>query len=346
MQRRAFLQHGAAALAAGSLSSCFSSKTTELHVFTWSDYIHPELVKQFETAFSCSVVIDTFDSNESMFAKLKGGATGYDILVPSSYTVKALLRDNLLAPLDLAKIPNSKNIDADHLKKSLDPQMHHSVPYMSAPTCIAYLQSKLGEVEPSYQIFQNPQAQGRMTLLNDMREVIGAALLSLGFSLNSVNPQELQRATDVVLGWKKNVTKFDNELYKTGIASGEFHVVQGYAGELLSVADDSEDIRVIIPREGAAFTCDDLCIPASAPNAALAHEWINFLCDPSNAAKNMEFIGYRAPNSSAVPLLSEDFRGNPVLFPEDELLAKCVPIDDLGDQLSLWSAAWDVIKSA
>lgn len=315
-------------------------------MFSWIDYIDPALLQKFEANFQCRVIMDTYDSNESMYAKIKSGAAGYDILVPSSYMVKALVRDNLLAPIDLSRIPNSKHLDQDHLKKSLDPQMSHSVPYMTAPTCIAYLESKLGACEASYQLFRNPEAKGRMTLLNDMREVIGAALMSLGFSLNSVNPREIRLATDVVIEWKKNISKFDNELYKSGIASGEFHLVQGYAGELLSVADDNEDIRVVIPREGSAFTCDDLCIAASAPNAILAHQWINFLCDPMNAAQNMEFIGYRAPNAAAYSLLSEDFRGNPVLFPEDELLAKCLPIDDLGENLSLWTAAWDQIKSS
>jgi spermidine/putrescine transport system substrate-binding protein len=310
------------------------------------DYIDPALVQKFESDFQCRVVIDTYDSNESMYAKIKAGATGYDILVPSSYMVKALVRDNLLAKLDLAKIPNNKHIDQSHLTKSLDPQMSHAVPYMTAPTCIAYLQSKLGDCEPSYQLFLNPLAKGRMTLLNDMREVIGAALLSLGFSLNSVAPQEIARARDVVIEWKKSMSKFDNELYKTGIASGEFHVVQGYAGELLSVADENEDIRVVIPREGAAFSCDDLCIPVTAANPALAHEWINFLSDPAIAAQNMEFIGYRSPNETSYALLSEDFRGNSILFPSEELLAKCRPIDDLGDSISIWSAAWDEIKSA
>lgn len=346
MQRRTFLRHGSAALAASALSACSSKAKPELHVFTWSDYLDPTLQQKFEKQYSCTVFIDTFDSNESMFAKIKGGATGYDILVPSSYMVKALIRENLLAPLDLAKIPFSKNIDADHLKKSLDPTMAHSVPYMTAPTCIAYLTSKLGEPELSYQIFNNPQAKGRMTMLNDMREVIGAALLSLGFSLNSVNPQEIKRATEVAIQWKKNITKYDNELYKTGIASGEFYLVQGYAGELLSVADEKEDVKVFVPREGAAFTCDDLCIPVTAPNPELAHAWINFLCEPNHAAQNMEFIGYRAPNSSAYALLSEDVRGNPVLFPEPELDAKCMPLDDLGEHLALWTAAWDLIKSA
>lgn len=346
MKRRTFLRHSSVALSASVFSACSSKAKPELHVFTWSDYLDPELQKNFESQHQCTVVIDTYDSNESMFAKLKGGATGYDILVPSSYMVKALVRENLLAKLDIAKIPQSKNVDAEYLKKSLDPVMNYSVPYMTAPTCIAYLQSKLGDCEPTYQIFQNPKAQGRMTLLNDMREVIGAALLSLGFSLNSINPEEIKQATNVALAWKKNITKFENELYKTGIASGEFYLVQGYAGELLAVADENQDIKVIVPREGAAFSCDDLCIPTAAPNPGLAHDWINFLSDPHNAAQNMEYIGYRAPNSAAYPLLSEDFRGNPVLFPDAELYAKCAPLDDLGDHLALWTAAWDQIKSA
>jgi spermidine/putrescine transport system substrate-binding protein len=346
MQRRTFLRHGSLALTAAAFSSCASKSKTELHVFTWSDYLDPDLQKKFESLHQCSVVIDTYDSNEAMLAKLKGGATGYDIILPSSYMVKALLREKLLAPLDLSKITNSKHIDADHLKKSPDPAMTHSVPYMTAPTCIAYLRSKLGEVEPSYQLFLNPAAKNRMTLLNDMREVIGAALLSLGHSLNSINPVELKAATEVAKAWKKNLTKFENEQYKNGIASGEFFLVQGYAGELITVADENEDIAVIVPKEGAAFSCDDLCIPASAPNPTLAHAWIDFLCVPENAAQNMEYIGYRAPNTAAYPLLSEDFRGNPVLFPDDELYAKCAPIDDLGESLALWSAAWDEIKSA
>ncbi len=346
MKRRSFLRYGTAALATSSFSSCTSSRKNELHVFTWSDYLDPALQKKFEKKHSCSVIIDTFDSNESMFAKIMGGASGYDVLIPSSYMVRALKRENLLAPLNLTKIPLTKNIDADHLKKSLDPTMTHSVPYMTAPTCIAYLDSKLDHPEHSYQIFNHPQAKGRMTMLNDMREVIGAALLSQGFSLNSVNPQEIKIATDIVIQWKKNLTKFDNELYKNSIASGECFLVQGYAGELLAVADENNDVKVFVPREGAAFSCDDLCIPASAPNPELAHAWINFFCEANHAAQNMEFIGYRAPNSAAYPLLSEDFRGNPVLFPDPELDAKCMPIDDLGEDIALWTAAWDQIKSA
>ncbi|HBE23565.1 MAG TPA: spermidine/putrescine ABC transporter substrate-binding protein [Verrucomicrobiales bacterium] len=348
MDRRTFLRHSSAALATAAFSSCSTgAEIPTLHVFTWSDYLDPALQQKFETLHKCKVVIHTFDSNESMFAKIKGGAAGYDVLVPSSYMVKALVRENLLLKLDHSKLSRLKNIDAGHLSKSLDPKMEYSVPYMSAPTCVAYLGSKLGNIEPSYSIFTNATAKGRTTLLNDMREVIGAALLSLGFSMNSVDSDEIAKASQVVIEWKKNIAKFDNEQYKSGIASGEFFVVQGYAGELITIAAENEDVQVFIPKEGSASSCDDLCIPANAPNPALAMEWIDFLCEAEIAAQNMEYIGYRAPNSAAYRLLSEDFRGNQILFPDDEaLFAKCVPIDDIGDNVTVWSAAWDQIKAS
>ncbi len=111
------------------------------------------------------------------------------------------------------------------------------------------------------------------------------------------------------------------------------------------MADENEDIVVKIPEEGTAFSCDDLCIPKDAKQVDLAHRFINFLTDPEVAAKNMEFIAYRAPNQSAYQLVSEDFRGNEALFPSDEVFAKCEPIDDLGDALELWSRTWDQVKA-
>jgi spermidine/putrescine transport system substrate-binding protein len=347
MNRRHFLATTTSAtLAASTLPSCRKTTETVLRIYTWADYLAPDLAKRFEKENRCRIEIDTFDSNEAMYAKLKAGATGYDILTPSSYMVKTLIRENLLAPLDLAKIPNIKHVDADYLKRALDPTMGHSVPYMMACTCLAWLGSKVTDSVPSYRMFDRADLKGRITLLDDMREVLGAALRSLGLPLNSKNPAELSQAAAIAIRWKKNIAKFDSEQYKSGIASGEFHLVQGYAGDLLQVADENQDIVVKIPQEGSAFSCDDLCIPVKSTQAALAHKYINFVTDPANAAANMQHIAFRAPNSSAYPLLSEDFRGNDALFPEPAVFAKCEPIDDLGDALALWSKTWDEVKAA
>jgi spermidine/putrescine transport system substrate-binding protein len=346
MKRRQFLTTSSAALAAGLLPGCGSKPGRTLQVYTWAEYIDPDLVKTFEKQHGCKLVIDTFDSNEAMFAKLSAGATGYDVLVPTSYMVKTLAKENMLQPLDHSKLPNLEHIDPDHLKRSLDPAMAHSVPYMMAPTCLAWLGSKVADAEPSYSMLDRGDLKGRVTLLDDMREVLGAALRSLGFSLNSTDPAQLAQARDVAVRWKKNIAKFDNEQYKSGIASGEFLLVQGYAGDLLQVAGENEDIVVRIPKEGTALSCDDMCIFKDCKDVELAHQFINFLTDPEVAATNMESLAYRAPNKSAFRLLSEDFRGLEALFPEDEVLAKCEPIDYLGDALALWSKTWDEVKAS
>lgn len=345
MKRRQFIATTSAAFAAASLSGCSSSSAATLRIYTWADYIDPKLILAFEKKSGCKLAIDTYDSNEAMYAKLTAGATGYDLFTPSSYMVKALEREKMLLPLDHAQLPNLKNIDANYLKRALDPAMAHSVPYMMACTCMAWLGSKVADPIASYEMFDRPALNGRITLLDDMREVLGAALLSLGLRLNSTNPAELAKARDVARRWKKNIAKFDSEQYKSGIASGEFHLVQGYPSDLLQVAEENEDIVVRIPKEGSAFSCDDLCISKDSKNTNLAHQFINFVCDAANAAQNMQAITGRSPNSAAYKLLSEDFRGNGALFPEDAVFSKCEPIDDLGDALALWSKTWDEVKA-
>jgi spermidine/putrescine transport system substrate-binding protein len=345
MNRRTFLTATSAAFAATALPRCSKPGNT-LKVYTWADYLAPDLASRFEEESGCKLVLDTFDSNEAMYAKISAGAGGYDILVPSSYMVKTLIRDGKLLALDAAKLPNRKHVDADYLSRALDPKMEYSVPYMMAPTCVAWLGSKVKDADATWGMFGRADLKGRMTLLDDMREVLGAALRTLGFSLNTTSADELAKAREVVVGWKANIAKFDNEQYKSGIASGEFHVVQGYAGDLLQVADENEDIVVRIPKEGSALSCDDLCIPKDAANVDLAHRFINFLTDPEVAAENMEYIAYRAPNTDAYRLVSEDLRGNDVLFPEQDVLEKCETLDDLGDALPLWTKTWDEVKAS
>ena len=353
MKRRHFITASSAALAAASLPSCKSKEGSAggdgqktLTIFTWADYLSEEAKASFEKANNCTVVIDTFDSNEAMLAKLESGATGYDVLVPSSYAVQALKRKDMVAPLDHSKLPNLKNVDSAYLTKALDAKMEFSVPYMLAPTCLCYLASKVPNPEHSWLMLDRAELKGRITLLDDMREVLGAALKTLGQSLNSVDPAQLAAARDIAIRWKKNIAKFENEQYKTGIASGEFYLVQGYAGDLIQASEENEDMRIFIPKEGTAFSCDDLCITKTAKNVELAHAFINHVTDASVAAENMEFTGYRAPNSAAYANLSEDFRGSALLFPPDDLFAKCEPIGDLGDKLPLWTAEWDKVKTA
>jgi spermidine/putrescine transport system substrate-binding protein len=323
-----------------------SAEKSELFVYTWADYIKPELVQRFEKENNCRVTIDTFDSNEAMYSKLKSGATGYDIITPSSYMVTLLKKQGMIIDLDHAKIPNISNIDPDYLKLSFDPEMKHSVPYMFSVTGIGYLKSKVRDFKSSWGIFGRKDLKGRMTMLNDMRETIGAALKFLGKSINSTDEKDLEAAKTVVIGWKKNLAKFENEQYKTGLASSEFYVVHGYGGDLMQVQSENNDIEFAIPEEGTSVCFDDLVITKMAENVELAYKFINFLHDPQVASENTEFIKYLCPNKASYDKLPAEIRNNQAIFLKPEIRANCEIIKDLGDNNPKYTRIWDQIKAA
>ena len=343
MKRLASVVIVLAALA--SFSACRPSKPS-LHIYTWADYIKPELVQRFEAENNCRIMIDTFDSNEAMYAKIKAGASGYDLITPSSYMVKIMVAQGMLQSIQHDLIPNLSHIDPEYLRIAMDKEMIYGVPYMQTITGIAYLKSKTPNFQASWSQFDRADLAGRMTMLNDMRETIGAALKYLGFSLNTIDERELAAARDLVIRWKKNLAKFENEQYKTGLASGEFTLVHGYSGDILQVQSENADIEFAVPVEGTSIACDDLVIPRDAQQADLAHKFINFLHTPEVAAENTAFISYLCPNKTSYALLSEELQRNTTLFPPSEIKAKCEVIDDLGADNIKYTKIWDQIKAA
>jgi spermidine/putrescine transport system substrate-binding protein len=332
-------------LGLAAITACGPSKPV-LHVYNWADYIEPGLVTQFEEANNCRVKIDTFDSNESMFAKIQAGAAGYDVIFPSSYMVKLMIAKGLLQRLDPALLPNLKHIDPAVTRMTADPTFGWSVPYMMCNAGIACDPDQVKDFEPTWGMFGRADLKGRMTMLNDMRETIGAGLKFLGYSLNSTNAEELAQARDVVIGWKKNLAKFENEQYKNGIASGEFLLVHGYNGDILQVMEERTNLVYAVPREGGSISFDEMVIPKDAKQVELAHKFINFLHEPEAAAANSEAVCYLCPNAASYALLNDEFKSNESIFIPAELLKKCESIEDLGPAQAQYTAIWDAIKSA
>lgn len=326
------------------LAGCGRSKTT-LHVYNWSEYIDPELVTQFEKQNNCKVVIDIFNANEAMLAKIQAGSTGYDIIVPSSYMVKIMAQKGLLEPIDKSKIPTLKNIDPAYVATALDPEMTYGVPYMVTFTGIAYNKTAVGEIEPSWSVLEKrTDLKGRITLLDDMRETIGAALKYKGYSCNTTNEAELAEARDVVIAWKANIAKFENEQYKNGIANGEFQLVHGYHGDIGQVQVEDDNIGFFLPQEGFLISCDELVIPNDSKNKELAYKFISFLHEGAVAAQNMVYTTYWCPNTAALEHMEDADKTSIIPDPEDFKLGEV--IDDLGDSLKLYSKTWDEIKAA
>jgi spermidine/putrescine transport system substrate-binding protein len=329
-------------LAFVSILSCTPSKE-KLYLFSWSEIFKPELIKEFEEEFDCEVILAIYDSNESMYAKLKLGATGYDLIFPSSYYLNILSQQRMIQPLDIKKIPNVSLLDSTYYKETY-PIM--GVPFLIGFSGLAYRQDRLREIEPSWNIFARKDLKGRMTMLNDFRDALGAALKFLGYSINSKDPEEINKAADQLIKWKKNLAKFESEQYKSGIATAEFLVVQGHTIDISKLRKEDPNVIFIYPKEGAIMAIDYMAIPEGAKNPNLAHAFINFMLDSNNAAKNMAHINALIPVFPSYEILESNLKQDPILFPPPEAAEKMEVIQDLGDATLLYFQAWDKVKAS
>ncbi len=325
--------------------SCGPKPSEKLYLFTWSDMFQPELIEQFEKEHHCHVCVTIYDSNESMYAKLKLGATGYDLIFPSSYFMKSLAQQEMIIPLDRKKIPNAQYLDPEYFSVASDEALY-GVPFLVAFSGIAYRQDRLPNIALSFELFARTDLRGRMTLLNDMRDVLGAALKVGGHSINSRDPAEIKQASEKVIAWKQNIAKFESEQYKSGIASAEFLVVQGHSIDIAQVRQDDQEVVFGYPKEGAILAIDYIAMPGGARNKELAHAFINFMLEPGHAAQNMAHIRGLVPVKPAYELLSPDMRSDPLLFPAQADKEKMELIEDVEEDIVHYYQAWDHAKSA
>ena len=328
----------------GLLAGCGKSKPV-LHLYCWADYISPDLIRTFEKVNNCRVIYDTFDSNEAMVAKLQAGATGYDIIFPSHYVVNSLAESGKLAEIDQSKLICLDNLDKELLAAMPDSACKYSVPYTLSYTGIGYNKDAVKDFKPSWTMFNRSDLQRRATLLDDKREVIGAALLTAGLDPNSTKPEDLLKAKEIIKVWIGNVSKFENEQYKNGLASNEFHLVMGYSGDLMQIIEENPSLAFVIPDEGALMSCDVMVIPATAPNPDLAYAFINFIHDPTNAAENIEYTCYLSPNKAAYPLLPDSIKKNPAIFLDRKILEKSRFTIDQKEGEAAFNKLWEDIKA-
>ncbi|MBQ1568511.1 MAG: spermidine/putrescine ABC transporter substrate-binding protein [Kiritimatiellae bacterium] len=330
------------------------AETGELHVYTWSDYMATEFIEAFEAKYGCKVVIDTYDSNEAMYAKLKAGGSGYDVIIPSSYMIGAMAREGLIVPLDHSKLPNvRKNFDKSFESQVLDPTFKYNVPYAITYTGLCVDKTKIpeGVDVATWKVLENGAFRGKVTLLDDYREVIGAGLMSLGYSLNSQKAEEIDAAVAEVLKWKKNIRKFDAESYKTEVPSGATWIGHGYSTDVRQVIDGDEEedmppcpnIEFVLPREGFTIACDEMVLSSKAPNPDLAYKFMDFLYEGENAKVNMEYLLGPNPVKPAIDALDQEFRDS--IIPPAEAIKAGQVLGPVDDAMAIYQKAWDRIKA-
>ena len=327
------------------LSLAFRSKRT-LNLYMWSTYIKPEVIDRFQEEYNCRIIIDTYDSNEAMYTKLKYGGSGYDIIFPSNYFLDLMAGQDMLMPIREELLPNIAYVDWGFLRRLGLCKTPSGIPYMASFTGVAWRKDRLDAAPDSWDVFENPELKGRMTMLNDMREMIGAALLYLGYSANTTSPEEIARAGHLAAHWKHYLAKLESEQYKNGIASAEYLVVQGYSGDCLQLSQTSKDIGFSCPKEGCLIVVDYAAIMKTAKDPLLAHAFLNYLLDPEVAAQNIEFTKYRCVNSAARKLLPEDLRDSPLLYPELTGAVRFECLFPVGSARSSYVKAWDEVKAA
>lgn len=317
-----------------------------LNLFIWEEYLDPAVKEDFEKETGIKVIESNFGSNEDMLAKLQAGG-GFDLVVPSDYMVQVMKRMGLLQKLDRTRLPNTAHLDPFFNTFHYDPGFEYSIPFQWSTTGIGYNSKELQTAPDSWAwVFDPAKAgafKGRMSMLNDPREAIGAALLYLGHDLNSTDPAQLKQAEDLLRAQKKLLAKYDSESFEDSLASGETVLAHGWSGEFAVAASENPDIRFVLPREGAVIFVDNLAIPTSSKNTAAAHAFINYLLRPEVAARVANYSLYGSSNLAALPMIEESVKNGPgFLRPAG---AKLHEIKDLGEKTALYEQIWTRLKA-
>jgi spermidine/putrescine transport system substrate-binding protein len=334
--RRGLLQSlGAAAVGltfGGALAGCGEKKAAvgangeepKLNFYNWDTYIGETTLADFKTASAIDVSMSLFATNDELFAKLKAGNPGFDVVVPSNEFVTRMSEAGLLEPLDHSKIPNIKNIDPAFADAAYDPGRKYSMPYTWLVLGIGYRKSKVQGVPDSWKyLFDSDQYKGRIALLSESADLIRMAAKYKGHSVNGIPPEMVAEIEKMFIKQKPNVKAFHEDNGQDMLLAGDVDLVLEYNGDIAQVMKEDPDLDFIIPKEGSLLNSDTLVIPKGAPRPDNAHQFINYLLDAKAGAEISKTILYPTPNAAAKALMPEDYKNNPVIFPPADILAKC-----------------------
>lgn len=334
-----------------SLGMVSCEKKTTLYVFNWSDYIDPEIVKEFEKEFNCKVQYSTYDSNENMLTKIKSSRKSFDLVFPSGDHVHILAKEGLLEKLDKAKLPNLSAIDALLLQKaqSFDPANEYAIPYFWGLTGLMYNKQFVADeiiASGSWGMLGNAffRDKQKVTMLEDAREVVGAALVYSGFNLNDTSDAALAAAKKVLIDWDANITQYDSESYKNEVADGTTWLAQAYNGDAMQQMAQNRDLGFVLPVEGTSMWMDNVVILKNSQNKDLAYKFMDFLMRPEIAKRNAEYVQYPTPNTKAFELLDAEIKNNRIIYPDPQYLNKTYMIEFIGDRVKSIDSIFEMIR--
>ncbi len=320
--RRRFLG-GSLAVAASlpALGRSSFAQSNQLNVYNWDTYIGETTLEDFTEATGINVRYDLFASNDELFAKMREGNPGYDVIFPSNDYVERMIAADMLLPLDHALIPNLANIDSLFTDPVYDPGRKYSAPYFWGTVGVGYRLSKANPTSWG-DLFESDEYAGRMAWINSL-DTIQVAMKYLGYSINSVDPGQIAKATELLIRAKPNVKAIAPDTGQDLLIAGEVDVAIEYNGDILQVMAEDDDLGYVVPEEGSLLWEDDMCIPKGAPNADNANKFINFILDGEVHGAIAEFVQYASPNAASMDYIPEEDLGNPAIYPPRQVLERC-----------------------
>jgi putrescine transport system substrate-binding protein len=336
-----------------------------VNVYNWSDYMAPRIIDDFKRETAIEVRYDTFDSNDTLEAKLLAGKSGYDVVVPTAYFLERQIKAGVFQKLDRAKLPNLSNLwpQIEQRLSKYDPGNQYAVNYMWGTTGIGFNTAKVRQVLgaedaiDSWGVVFKPEMLARFKdcgvyMLDSSDDVLPAALRYLGIDPNTTNPGDLQKSADLVAKVRPSVRKFHSSEYVNGLASGEICLAVGYSGDIKQAqkraaeAKNGVGIGYAIPKEGAQVWFDNLAIPRDAPHVDQAYAFINYLQKPEVAAANTNYLSYANGNLASQKFVDRSIIEDKTIYPDEEMMARLYTINAPDPKTErLMNRLWTRIKT-
>ena len=330
----------------------FKGRNVTLNVYNWGEYISngsddsEDVVSDFEKLTGIKVNYTTFDSNESLYAKLKSGAANYDVIIPSDYMVAKMIAEGMLMPLNYDNIPNFQNIDEEYRYADYDPENRYTVPYMLCTTGIIYNTTMVEQAPTRWADLWDAQYAGNILMFNNSRDAYAIAAFKAGKSINPESTEEVDEVVEELKAQKPLVQAYVMDEIFDKMIGGEAAVGVYYSGDAITMIDDNPDLAWVFPEEGGVLSVDSMCIPASSEHEEAAEMFINFMCEVDIGKANSEYIGYTTPMHAVWEVLDEDMKYSEIAYPSEEINAKQKVFTALSDDVnSELDIKWSEMKS-
>lgn len=326
---------------------CSKDSSEQISFLNYGENIDKETIKEFEKKYGIKVNVETFDDMETMYQKISKGGVKYDVILVSDALMPRMIKKGLIQELNKDNIPNISQMDKDYLNLQIDPGNKYSVPYMFGTVGLIYNKDVVKEKVDSWDILWDEKYKDKVFMFDTYRDTMGAALKKLGYSLNSKNPKEIEEAKELLIKQRETV----NPIYgvdngTTMIPAGESDINMIWSGEGLNLQDENPNLVYVVPKEGANFWIDSLCIPKNAENVEGAEKFINFVSDKESALRIADEIGYTTPNKEARLVQPDNVKNNPNAYMPKEIMDRCEIYEDfLMDVKKIYDNAWVNIKS-